>query len=99
MRHAVVEAGRKALRLAGRIAVAGVRASSLRASRSLVDTGGSGGGELGSAGGGRSAVSWLKRGGLYIAGAAAVLRPLVLRDGPAAAAASTVRNSVGHGGR
>lgn len=92
LRHAAAEAGRGALRLMGRVAMAGIRAGSLRASRSLgsvVHTG-AGPGELGGGGGGGGGSggvggSWLKRGGLYLAGAAAMLRPLVLRDGPAVA--------------
>jgi hypothetical protein len=87
LRHAAAAAGRGALRLMGRVTVAGLRAGSLRAARALSSVAhtDAGPGELGGGGGGggggaQDGISWLKRGGLYLAGAAALIRPLALRD-------------------
>ncbi len=97
LRHVATEAGRGALRLVGQVAMAGLRAGSVRASRSLaamVDSGN--GADIGGAGGGRAwsgdGRSWLQRGGVLLSGAAAVIRPLLLRDlRPAGVSASPPR--------
>ncbi len=100
LRHVATEAGRGALRLVGQVAMAGLRAGSVRASRSLaavVDSGS--GADVGGVGGGRAwrgcGASWLQRSGVYLSGAAAVIRPLVLRDLRAGGSSVTVATSRG----
>jgi hypothetical protein len=95
LRHMATEAGRGALRLVGQVAMAGIRAGSVRASRSLATVVDSGTGpDVGGGGGGRAwsgfGASWIQRGVVYLSGAAAVIKPLMLRDLRAGGASAVV---------
>jgi hypothetical protein len=85
LRHVATEAGRGVLRMVGRVAVAGLRAGSVRASRSVAAVLDSGtGSDAGGGGSGRVwsglSASWFQRGGGYLSsGVAAVIRPFVTR--------------------